>query len=609
MTEILTESFCERCGTRYTFESARPKARLTGVRVLSRGLKNFVLSDDTSMDEAMAAARNETDREQTAQQLDAFHKTFNFCMSCRQYTCPNCWNEVEARCLSCAPNLGREVLPAPFPDLTAGPLVSPDTPELNGANGSNGTAHGAELIGLAEVQGTRPDAEVDAAARLAALTGPAEAPVVEEPAATAAPVDEEPVAFVVSSPDIPPAAAPDIPPAAAPDIPLEIVEAGIGGATPATDGGAFDAEAATTPFDETTEDRTAGDMAGFAARLAAASSVAKAARGTEPERTKRPAGKAAPEGDTKAAAQAGALPGRSRPDPDPEPAAQAVEPEAIPTPGPEAAAAAEPALEAADTVADASAPEAPEAPVAAGIAIDAVAAHETAADTVLAAEAAIAADEAALVDQPEAALAADVVAPEASPEPEAIVEAVAPIEPEITATETAAAEIAAAAAVVDVEKPVAAEPEATAPADAPEESLPAAAAADVPAAPEPAVAPEPAPPVADDVVRQPVWQMVAPDTDATVESPAPAAPTSEPQWPARPEWPTTGRSAVGLPFLGRPAAPQGGIEALWAESTSKVTTPTPSGRTAGVVQPCISCGLSLSANARFCRRCGTAQGG
>ena len=103
MTEILTESFCERCGTRYTFESARPRVRMTSVKVLSRGLKNFVLSDDTSIDEAMAAARSEADREATTHQLDAFHKTFNFCMSCRQYTCPNCWNESEARCLSCAP--------------------------------------------------------------------------------------------------------------------------------------------------------------------------------------------------------------------------------------------------------------------------------------------------------------------------------------------------------------------------------------------------------------------------------------------------------------------------------------------------------------------------
>src|SRR5258705_6032968 len=44
MTETLTESFCERCGTRYTFESTRPRMRMKGVKVLSRGLKNFVLS-------------------------------------------------------------------------------------------------------------------------------------------------------------------------------------------------------------------------------------------------------------------------------------------------------------------------------------------------------------------------------------------------------------------------------------------------------------------------------------------------------------------------------------------------------------------------------------
>src|SRR5215207_221608 len=118
MPEILTESFCERCGTRYTFESAAPRAaRLKGVKVLSRGLKNFVMSDDTSLDEAMAAARSDTDREVTSQQLDAFHKTFNFCMQCRQYTCANCWNVAEGRCLTCSPHLGSEIMPAPFPHL------------------------------------------------------------------------------------------------------------------------------------------------------------------------------------------------------------------------------------------------------------------------------------------------------------------------------------------------------------------------------------------------------------------------------------------------------------------------------------------------------------
>ena len=185
MTEILTESFCERCGTRYTFESARPKSRLKGVKVMSRGLKNFVLSDDTSMDEAMAAARSDTEREVTAYQLDAFHKTFNFCMQCRQYTCPNCWNEAEARCLTCAPHLGHEIMPAPFPDLppASAYLAEPIATEaIDGQNG-NGSNGWHQTNGL--THDTEPG--FDFAARLAALTAlPDAAPIAKpEPAARA----------------------------------------------------------------------------------------------------------------------------------------------------------------------------------------------------------------------------------------------------------------------------------------------------------------------------------------------------------------------------------------------------------------------------------------
>ncbi|HSL77186.1 MAG TPA: zinc-ribbon domain-containing protein, partial [Candidatus Limnocylindrales bacterium] len=64
---------------------------------------------------------------------------------------------------------------------------------------------------------------------------------------------------------------------------------------------------------------------------------------------------------------------------------------------------------------------------------------------------------------------------------------------------------------------------------------------------------------------------------------------------------------AGLPFLGRPAAATGGIEALWAASAQEVAKVAPAAKAAGGVQPCVSCGLSLSANARFCRRCGTPQ--
>ena len=147
MPEILTESFCERCGTRYTFESAAPKARLKGLKVMSRGLRNFVMSDDSSIDEAMAAARNETDREQTTHQLDAFHKTFNFCMNCRQYTCGNCWNDAEGRCLSCAPSLGQEIMPAPFGNVAAGgamTLTDSETIELQDRNGHDAPAPAAQ---------------------------------------------------------------------------------------------------------------------------------------------------------------------------------------------------------------------------------------------------------------------------------------------------------------------------------------------------------------------------------------------------------------------------------------------------------------------------------
>jgi ribosomal protein L40E len=149
-------------------------------------------------------------------------------------------------------------------------------------------------------------------------------------------------------------------------------------------------------------------------------------------------------------------------------------------------------------------------------------------------------------------------------------------------------------------------------------TVPEVAAAAALAAPTPAAEPEiPAPaPVVDDVVPQPVWQMVAPDptADASVTPPrdAPAVPAaaSAAAPDAAPQWPTTAGSANGLPFLGRPAAPQGGLEALWAQSSREVTaTPAVAGRANGVVQPCVSCGLSLSANARFCRRCGTPQAG
>src|SRR5207244_9933136 len=48
-------------------------------------------------------ARSEKEQRSTSHALEAFHRTFNFCLNCRQYTCGDCWNAVEGRCLTCAP--------------------------------------------------------------------------------------------------------------------------------------------------------------------------------------------------------------------------------------------------------------------------------------------------------------------------------------------------------------------------------------------------------------------------------------------------------------------------------------------------------------------------
>lgn len=171
MPEILTESFCERCGTRYTFQAAAPKrTRTAKMKVLSRGLRNYVLSDETTLAEALADARSDEERAISSHQLEAFHQTFNFCMSCRQYTCGNCWNEIEARCLTCAPNVTHEVLPAPFPHL-ATPI-----------DGNMGSVLAEPPAGAWPEIDLAPVAELPAAELPAARMAP---PVIEPPARSA----------------------------------------------------------------------------------------------------------------------------------------------------------------------------------------------------------------------------------------------------------------------------------------------------------------------------------------------------------------------------------------------------------------------------------------
>ena len=102
MTETLTESFCERCGTRYQFSAPTRLNQLRKTRGLIGGLKNYLTSQDALGDAMDDAMRNEEGALATAQ-LDAFHEAFNFCIDCRQYTCVSCWNDDAGRCRICVP--------------------------------------------------------------------------------------------------------------------------------------------------------------------------------------------------------------------------------------------------------------------------------------------------------------------------------------------------------------------------------------------------------------------------------------------------------------------------------------------------------------------------
>lgn len=126
MVETLTESFCERCGTRYEFKAPTRLNPLRKTRGFIGGLKNYLTSQDALSDAMGDAMRTEEDQ-LAAAQLEAFHESFNFCIGCRQYTCLNCWNDTEGRCRSCAPVAGTddlaERLAASFAQDGAGPAL------------------------------------------------------------------------------------------------------------------------------------------------------------------------------------------------------------------------------------------------------------------------------------------------------------------------------------------------------------------------------------------------------------------------------------------------------------------------------------------------------
>ena len=524
MTEILTESFCERCGTRYTFETVAPRQKkLGGLKTLGRGLKTFVLSDDTSLDEAFASARSDEERELTGHQLDAFHKTFNFCMNCRQYTCANCWNPVEARCLSCAPRADQVIGDAPLQLASAGGAVaSPVLEEPAWPTGFDAAEADVPVLDAADLLGRLDATELEPAAE-SAEAWPEHAHAAEPEAEPEHVHEAEPEAEAVSPTN---GLEPDLQGLLAASAELATARA----ARPQAEG-AEEPSAAAALFEAAAEE--AAEEAAEAAAQAAADASAQAA--------------------AEAAAQAAA-----------EAAAQAAAEAAAQAPA-EAAAATPPSVD----------QRARDAAAATGALLGRFRPGQS-----LDAE----------IDAYERSLTDDVGA---APEPVSA-------EPEPKAAEPVAEPVS--------EAEPAPEPEPVAAAEAPEPEAPA---------------------TRRDIVEQPAWPRP--------EEPA-ETPEGEPSWPTGPRWPTaiparpdvaTPPPAATLPppFLppavaNPPAAAaaadalsfltaQRAGEAMWAASAQDVVSAAarPGENIPAAVRSCVSCGLSLSATARFCRRCGTRQDG
>ena len=88
--------------------------------------------------------------------------------------------------------------------------------------------------------------------------------------------------------------------------------------------------------------------------------------------------------------------------------------------------------------------------------------------------------------------------------------------------------------------------------------------------------------------------------------PAVQAPAQAPQWPA-PLRPDIDVSSTPFWASGQAKRPAGELD-VWDASAREVTSAPGISASPVGVQACVSCGLSLSATARFCRRCGSRQG-
>jgi ribosomal protein L40E len=186
MTQAITESFCERCGTRYEFKAPTRLNTMRKTRGLVTGLRNYIMSQDALGDAIGDGIRTEEEA-LASHQLDAFHQSFNFCIDCRQYTCINCWNDDAGRCRSCAPAAGADDLLRRLEAATAHDAAQ--TVELEGAPPELGAESwpSSDLV-LAQANGNGHPGMASLPDELAAIADAVE----ERPVHEADPVAAEP---------------------------------------------------------------------------------------------------------------------------------------------------------------------------------------------------------------------------------------------------------------------------------------------------------------------------------------------------------------------------------------------------------------------------------
>jgi hypothetical protein len=209
MTELLTESFCERCGTRFELCAAEPMSRGQKTRGLVTGLRSFIMSTDSLSDSINDAMRAE-EEQLAARQVEAFQEAFNFCLDCRRYTCVSCWNDDAGRCRSCMPVAGLDDV-AGFDERISSPafLGTPVEP----VDATPLLTSGEEPVWPSEPGSTPTEAWPEADAGVVPMAAEAEEIVVapppeepvEEPIAAAAKAEaEEPVAASAPEPTVVP---------------------------------------------------------------------------------------------------------------------------------------------------------------------------------------------------------------------------------------------------------------------------------------------------------------------------------------------------------------------------------------------------------------------